>query len=377
EEELYACQRGCRLFSICQFVDDGIDLNRTKLECESACTEAYSQPDEQYACHLGCQDQLPFAELRQEQSPSVKMLHCAARVTHTEVFIHTQGFWINSGWILTTTLVLSVMVLLWICCAAVATAVEQYVPPEKLSIYGDLEFMNEQKLNRYPASSLVVVRSQTEDHEEAGPLPTKGESESNPAAGRQARPGGEGCGPFCCSRRGACLSAFLMLLLAMLASLLVVATVLGRPTRIPEPQSCVTMTNRTGFLCHDRSHCILAHRVCDGVRTCPHGEDEDESLCRDVPQSLPRFLLAHCGDPASWIYSDQKCDGTNNCGDCSDELSPGGGLGTVTVCPPCGPGWWRCTPTVFKYCGCIPRDLCRDHVQHCSDWSDEYACPGP
>lgn len=35
EEELYACQRGCRLFSICQFVDDGIDLNRTKLECDS------------------------------------------------------------------------------------------------------------------------------------------------------------------------------------------------------------------------------------------------------------------------------------------------------------------------------------------------------
>nr|XP_035977344.1 transmembrane protein 59 isoform X1 [Halichoerus grypus] len=67
EEELYACQRGCRLFSICQFVDDGIDLNRTKMECESACTEAYSQSDEQYACHLGCQNQLPFAELRQEQ----------------------------------------------------------------------------------------------------------------------------------------------------------------------------------------------------------------------------------------------------------------------------------------------------------------------
>ncbi|XP_008563814.1 PREDICTED: low-density lipoprotein receptor class A domain-containing protein 1-like, partial [Galeopterus variegatus] len=42
----------------------------------------------------------------------------------------------------------------------------------------------------------------------------------------------------------------------------------------------------------------------------------------DVPQSLPSFLVAHCGDPASWIYSDQKCDGTNNCGDCSDELSP-------------------------------------------------------
>ena len=44
---------------------------------------------------------------------------------------------------------------------------------QKLSIYGDLEFMNEQKLNRYPASSLVVVRSKAEDHEEAGPLPAK------------------------------------------------------------------------------------------------------------------------------------------------------------------------------------------------------------
>lgn len=48
----------------------------------------------------------------------------------------------------------------------------------------------------------------------------------------------------------------------------------------------------------------------------------------DVPQSLPSFLLTTCGDPDSWIYSDQKCDGVNNCGDCSDELSPGGGLAT-------------------------------------------------
>ncbi|KAM7100043.1 low-density lipoprotein receptor class A domain-containing protein 1 isoform 6-T6 [Molossus nigricans] len=155
-------------------------------------------------------------------------------------------------------------------------------------------------------------------------------------------------------------------------------------------QACVTLTNRTGFLCHDQRSCISASGVCDGICTCPHGEDEEEALCPrrqlgpdvdfllphlssvgDVPQSLPSFLVARCGDPASWIYSDQKCDGTNNCGDCSDELSP------VTACPPCGPGWWRCPPTVFKYCDCIPRSLCRDLVQHCSDWSDENACPGP
>ncbi|MEQ2210200.1 hypothetical protein XENOCAPTIV_009765, partial [Xenoophorus captivus] len=36
EEELYACQRGCRLFSICHFVRDSDDLNQTKSECESS-----------------------------------------------------------------------------------------------------------------------------------------------------------------------------------------------------------------------------------------------------------------------------------------------------------------------------------------------------
>lgn len=48
-----------------------------------------------------------------------------------EIYQHSSHFR-NSSWILTTTLVLSVLVLLWICCATVATAVEQYVPSEVL-----------------------------------------------------------------------------------------------------------------------------------------------------------------------------------------------------------------------------------------------------
>ncbi|XP_065265145.1 transmembrane protein 59 isoform X3 [Emys orbicularis] len=216
EEELYACQRGCRLFSICQFVDDGIDLNRTKLECDSACTEAYSQSDEQYACHLGCQNQQPFAELRQEQlmslMPRIHLLFPLTLVRSfwsdmmdsAQSFITSswtfylqaddgkivifqskpevqyipqdttelkesllsktsdlqpggsqthRGFFeeeesnsffkclsINSGWILTTTLVLSVLVLLWICCATVATAVQQYVPSEQ-GVMSDITLM--------------------------------------------------------------------------------------------------------------------------------------------------------------------------------------------------------------------------------------------
>ncbi|AWP03775.1 putative transmembrane protein 59 [Scophthalmus maximus] len=265
EEELYACQRGCRLFSICQFVRDGDDLNQTKAECESTCREAYTQADEQYACKLGCQNQLPFAERRNEQleamMPRIHMLYplILARGFWDDVMSQAHSFitstWtfylqaddgkvvifqtepqvkffsqfeldkdvkeepensfpvLNSpvykeyhrtliqerdrdmtgdrsyddeynlfsclsrnpwlpGWILSTTLILSVLVLIWICCATVATAVDQYVPAEKLSIYGDRDYIKEQKLTPYPASSLLIITSKGPE-EEAGPLPSK------------------------------------------------------------------------------------------------------------------------------------------------------------------------------------------------------------
>lgn len=266
EEELYACQRGCRLFSICQFVRDSEDLNQTKSECESTCHEAYTQTDEQYACNLGCQNQLPFAEQRHEQleamMPRIHLLYPLTLVrglwedvmNQAHSFItSTWTFYLQAddgkvvifqtepqvrffsqfevekeikeepqksfpglsspvykeyhrtliqerdrdmtgdrsydddynlfsclsrnpwlpGWILTTTLVLSVMVLIWICCATVATAVDQYVPAEKLSIYGDKEYIKEQKLIPYPASSLLIITSKGPEEEEAGPLPSK------------------------------------------------------------------------------------------------------------------------------------------------------------------------------------------------------------
>ncbi|XP_018533457.1 transmembrane protein 59 isoform X1 [Lates calcarifer] len=267
EEELYACQRGCRLFSICQFVRDSEDLNQTKSECESTCREAYTQSDEQYACNLGCQNQLPFAEQRHEQvhleamMPRIHLLYPLTLVrgfwddvmSQAHSFItSTWTFYLQAddgkvvifqtepqvkffsqfelekedkeepqksfpglsspvykeyhrtliqerdrdmtgdhsyddeynlfsclsrnpwlpGWILTTTLILSVLVLIWICCATVATAVDQYVPAEKLSIYGDRDYIKEQKLTPYPASSLLIITSKGPE-EEAGPLPSK------------------------------------------------------------------------------------------------------------------------------------------------------------------------------------------------------------
>ncbi|XP_056388134.1 transmembrane protein 59 isoform X2 [Hyla sarda] len=259
EEELFACHRGCRLFSICQFAEEGDDLNKTKTECESACTEAYPQSSEQYACILGCHSQLPFAEKRQEKlSDMMPRIHILFPLTMVRAFwsdmmdsaqnfmtsswtLYIQAdngrilvvqsqpeiqqmaplqpedpsvrgnmldamssdlgdgnsagesvwnrrdglleldggrgimkcFSMNSNWLLTATLLLSILVLLWICCATVATASDQYIPSEKLSIYGDLEYMNDQKLQKYPPASLVVVHGLPQEDEDAGPLPTK------------------------------------------------------------------------------------------------------------------------------------------------------------------------------------------------------------
>ncbi|KAF5880180.1 transmembrane protein 59, partial [Clarias magur] len=203
------------------FVGDSEDLNQTKSECDSACNEAYDGADEQFACSLGCQGQLPIAEQRQEQ-----LLAMMPRIHLLYPLTLVQGFWEDMmnqahefiasswtfylqaddgkvvifqtgpqvqfvsqvdmereelqeeprssdpeisepvyrefgrsfnqqrfgavahdqdeytffsclsrspwlpGWILTTTLVLSVLVLIWICCATMATAADQYVPAE-------------------------------------------------------------------------------------------------------------------------------------------------------------------------------------------------------------------------------------------------------
>lgn len=46
----------------------------------------------------------------------------------------------------------------------------------------------------------------------------------------------------------------------------------------------------------------------------------------------------------------------------------------VAACPPCGQEWWSCSPVHYEFCSCIPRRLCRDGIQHCLGWSDEFLC---
>ncbi|XP_074795259.1 transmembrane protein 59-like isoform X2 [Natator depressus] len=65
---LNACYRGCRLFSICHFVDASAELNTTRAECESACIEAYSSAEEQFGCTAGCRKQQPETQSRKDKS---------------------------------------------------------------------------------------------------------------------------------------------------------------------------------------------------------------------------------------------------------------------------------------------------------------------
>ncbi|XP_035188993.1 low-density lipoprotein receptor class A domain-containing protein 1 [Oxyura jamaicensis] len=179
----------------------------------------------------------------------------------------------------------------------------------------------------------------------------------------------------CCRPRGAhlccpprCVCVTTLLLLAATVAIVGLAVALGLSSRSPANRLCAASNNRTGFLCDDRVTCIPASQVCDRTTNCRDGEDEQEKLCGDLPRSLPAFLVFRCGNPAHWVYADKRCDGMNDCGDCSDET------GSLAACPPCGSAWWSCSPVLYEYCACVPRSLCRDSVQHCVSWSDEYLC---
>uniref|UniRef100_A0A8C8YHQ4 Transmembrane protein 59 like n=1 Tax=Prolemur simus TaxID=1328070 RepID=A0A8C8YHQ4_PROSS len=66
-----ACERGCRLFSICRFVARSSKPNATQTECEAACVEAYMKDTEQQACSQGCWSQPPEPEPEPEEKRKV------------------------------------------------------------------------------------------------------------------------------------------------------------------------------------------------------------------------------------------------------------------------------------------------------------------
>uniref|UniRef100_A0A4W4E1J1 Transmembrane protein 59-like n=1 Tax=Electrophorus electricus TaxID=8005 RepID=A0A4W4E1J1_ELEEL len=62
-----ACHRGCRLYSICQFVNGDTGFNNSKEECQGACQEAYTKLLEQEACSTGCSSQPAEPEIKRRK----------------------------------------------------------------------------------------------------------------------------------------------------------------------------------------------------------------------------------------------------------------------------------------------------------------------
>lgn len=62
-----ACHRGCRLYSICQFVNGNAGFNTSREECQGACQEAYRKELEQQACCSGCASQPSESEINRRK----------------------------------------------------------------------------------------------------------------------------------------------------------------------------------------------------------------------------------------------------------------------------------------------------------------------
>ncbi|XP_049564704.1 transmembrane protein 59-like isoform X3 [Orcinus orca] len=203
-----ACERGCRLFSICRFVARSSKPNATQAECEAACVEAYVKETEQQACSEGCWSQNPEPEpeaepeLEQKTQPVVESLgHEGARLQRVEVTwrgSHPEALEVHvdpvgpldkvrkakirvktsskakvesdelqdndflscmsrrSGlprWILACCLFLSVLVMLWLSCSTLVTAPSQHLKFQPLSLEQHKGFMVEPDWPLYPPPS--------------------------------------------------------------------------------------------------------------------------------------------------------------------------------------------------------------------------------
>ncbi|XP_064625574.1 transmembrane protein 59-like [Lineus longissimus] len=237
------CLRGCRLFSIIEFVEGAGDVNSTKDACLNSCQEAYPKADDQQACNSGCISQVPFAvkkhKMMEDATQNIHLLfpmmymqsmcnrfmdNVAAHVSYTSAYfmqadngqivivrsqpkVYTeiitggnneyrtknyletnlmgvdnsatpnlksaqirpndareinyatsedQGQ--NSDWLdcvsrktglprllLSMTIFLSAFFMIWLCFTTAATAPDHRVQSQKLSIYGDLDYLKEIK----------------------------------------------------------------------------------------------------------------------------------------------------------------------------------------------------------------------------------------
>ncbi|XP_023355035.1 low-density lipoprotein receptor-related protein 2 isoform X2 [Sarcophilus harrisii] len=131
-----------------------------------------------------------------------------------------------------------------------------------------------------------------------------------------------------------------------------------------EPSTCPPRYCQLGqFQCND-GNCTNPHFLCNTLRECPDGSDEDHVLCVNHQCETHQWQCANkrC-IPEAW-----QCDTEDDCGDNSDEDSAHCASRT------CLPGQFKCDNG-----RCIPQSWKCDVDNDCGDHSDEpvHECMGP
>ncbi|XP_047003521.1 modular serine protease-like [Schistocerca americana] len=136
-----------------------------------------------------------------------------------------------------------------------------------------------------------------------------------------------------------------------------------------------TNCGKSKFQCKDEA-CINNESVCDGVRDCADGSDEDQDSCFKVlVPAVTNFIASNVLQPSvpcteeefqcptgECINSQLKCNGRNDCPDGADERLPE----CRSKIPSCNADEFQC-----KSGSCIASSSVCDGRRHCNDGSDE------
>ncbi|XP_057675771.1 low-density lipoprotein receptor-related protein 2 isoform X2 [Corythoichthys intestinalis] len=135
-------------------------------------------------------------------------------------------------------------------------------------------------------------------------------------------------------------------------------------TQPPSKPSCPSPS----FLCSDS--CVPSAKICDGVKDCPDGSDEDVCIKR-----CPNKTDFRCKDRRSCVNKKLVCDGRAHCHDSSDEVS------CPTITPPASRAKPQRCRMGFQLCldrsQCVPYSHVCDGEEDCRDGSDEEECEIP
>lgn len=133
------------------------------------------------------------------------------------------------------------------------------------------------------------------------------------------------------------------------------------PFTVP-PSVCQTHQ----FRCSS-GNCIQDSWLCDGIRDCDGGEDEEN--CNGTVVCQPGLKQFKCRTDGSCIPVREVCDGVVNCPDRSDEMFCQNTTTPTSAGPSCHEGYFSCDGS-----RCLPLALYCNGKVECYDESDEKNC---